>query len=428
MVKVDFPYPEYSPVQIPDENLIGVFGLPVGLQKRKESQIVKQALDSPIGCPPLAEMVQDKKKILIVSDDHHRPTPVDRVLPFILEELSAAGIRDEQIEIIMALGSHRPMSSEEIKIKLGEEIAADFQVTNHDWANPESLYYAGRADPGIEIWVNRKMKEADFVLGLGRIMPIEVCGFTGGGKIIVPGLCGEKTNSDMHWVRVDIPQEDVIGRRDNPIREAIDRCALTAGLDAIFNLIVDGEGKIVQAVFGHPVEAHRLGTEFAINTHGVKIPQRADIVIADGYPFDMEFWQVNKALDTAGLVVEKGGMIILVSPCREGFSCTHEEEIIKFGYRPKEEVKQLVARGEIEHLVTAVHMIQVAEATIEKGVTCILVTNGIDQEKIEKVGLAYAPDAQLALDQAFARLGKKAEVCVLRRAAEMLPIMKEKSN
>ena len=123
------------------------------------------------------------------------------------------------------------------------------------------------------------------------------------------------------------------------------------------------------------------------------------------------------------MVVKRGGIIIIVSPCREGFSRTHEDEIIKFGYRPKEEVKEFVREGKIKHLVAAVHMIQVAEATVEKGVTCILVTRGMSQEKIEKVGLGYARDAQSALKQAFEQLGKKARVIVLRRAAEMLPII-----
>ena len=327
MVKVGFPYPEYSPVYIPRENLIGIFGLPIKPSEKNESEIINEALNSPIDCPKLAEMVKGKNKVLLVSDDHHRPTPIRRFLPAVLKELYSAGIRNEQIEIVMALGSHRPMSPEEIRLKLGDKIVSDIQTTNHDWENPDNLYYAGRVEPGIEIWVNRKMKEADFILGLGRIMPIEVCGFTGGGKIIIPGLCGEKTNSDFHWVRVDIPQSEVIGRRDNPVREVIDKSALAAGLNAIFNVIVDSEGKIVQAVFGHPIEAHRQGTKFALEMHGVRIPHRADIVIADGFPFDVEFWQVNKALDTAGMVVKEGGTIIMVSPCREGFSSTHEKEI-----------------------------------------------------------------------------------------------------
>lgn len=424
MVKIDFPYyPGYSVVEIPDDNFMGVFDLPVSSCENTESAIIKKAQSSPIGCPALSDMVRGKKNILIVSDDHHRPTPIKQILPFIIDELHSAGIRNEQVEIIMALGSHRLMTSEEIRTKLGEEIVSNFRVSNHDWQNPDAIYYAGRVKPGIEVWVNRKMKEADFVLGLGRIMPIEVCGFTGGAKIVIPGLCGEKTNSDMHWVRVDIPQDQIIGRRDNPIREAIDHSALAAGLDAIFNVIVDGQGRIVQAVFGHPIEAHRRGAEFAFKAHGVEFPERPDIVVADGYPFDMEFWQVNKALDTAGLIVKKGGVIIMVSPCWEGFSCTHAEEITNYGYRTKEEVRQLFAQRKIKHLVVAVHMIQVAEATLEKGVSCILVTDGITKEDIRKVGFDYAPDAQTGLRQALTCMGKKSRVAVLRRAAEMLPII-----
>ena len=427
-VRITFPYPEVASVEIPRGNFMGLFEFAALPHGRPEGEVVGEALGAPIGCGPLPEMVRGKERVLIVSDDHHRPTPVRRFLPCILEALHAGGVRDEQIEFMMALGSHRPMTRAEMGRKLGDDIPGRFRVGNNEWDNPDSLYSAGRVEPGIEVWVSRKMREADFVLGLGRIMPIEVCGFTGGGKIIVPGMCGEKTNSDMHWIRVGIPQEEIIGRRDNPIREAIDRSAMAAGLSAIFNVILDGGGTIVEAVFGHPVEAHRRGAAIAAKVHGVAFPGRPDIVIADGYPFDVEFWQVNKALDTAGMVVREGGIVILVSPCYEGISRTHAEKIIEFGYRTKKEVRQLVARGEITHLVTAVHMMQVAEATIEKGVRCILVTDGISRETVEKVGLDYAADAQSALAEAFRRVGREASVAVLRGAAEMLPVMGKGGN
>jgi len=423
MVTIEFPYPDYAPLEIEEKNLVGIFDLPESPHCASEERVIREALASPIGCPPLAEMARGKRKVLVISDDHHRPTPVRRFLPFILEAVHSAGLGKDQIEIIMALGSHRPMSPEEMEAKLGAGIASDYRVTNHDWQDQANLYFAGRVEPGIDVWINRKVKESDFVLGLGRIMPIEVCGFTGGGKIVVPGLCGARTNSDVHWVRVDIPQKEIVGRRDNPIREAIDRSALACGLDAIFNVIVDRQGRITRAVFGHPVEAHRKGAGYALKMHGVRIPGQADVVIADGYPFDVEFWQVNKALDAAGMVVRPGGVIILVSPCKEGLSPTHEDEILKYGYRPKQEIRELVERGAIKRRVVAVHMMQVAEATIEKGVTCILVSCGISKENIEKVGLRYAQDAQSALEQAFDLLGNNARVAVLRRAAEMLPIL-----
>jgi nickel-dependent lactate racemase len=425
MATVRFPYEGVKPMEIPDRNLMGVFSPPRMSPGRTEAVILSDALSHPVGARRLREALEGKRNVLIVSDDHHRPTPVRMMLPPVLEEIKSAGIPDRSVEIIMALGSHRPMSEGEMREKLGEGIVDRFRVTNHEWTDPGNLYFAGRVPPGIDVWVNRKMREFDFIVGLGQIMPMDVCGFTGGCNIIIPGLCGPKTSADFHWVRVGIPPEDVIGRRENPIREAIDNSAMAAGLSAILNVILDGEGKICGAVYGHPVEAHRSGVALALQSHTVLLPEKADIVVADGYPFDIEFWQANKALDNAALAVRDGGVIVIVSPCYEGLSVTHGEDIRRVGYRPKKEILRLVEEGEFKHRVTAVHMIQVAEATIEKGVTCILVTDGIPPGVIREVNLEYAPDPQSALAMAFGRVGADATVAVLNRASETLPLIQE---
>ena len=426
MPVVRFPYPGVPPLEIPDRNLLGVFAPPAMDAARSEEEILAAALAAPVGRPSLVDALAGKRSVLIVSDDHHRPTPVRKMLPPVLAAIASAGIPESAVEIIMALGSHRLMTPGEMREKLGGGIVDRFRVTNHEWTNPDNLYFAGRVPPGIDVWVNRKMREFDFIVGLGQVMPMDVCGFTGGSNIIIPGLCGPKTSADFHWVRVGLSAEEVIGRRDNPIRTAIDNSALAAGLDAILNVVLDGEGKICGAVYGHPVEAHRSVIPLALEAHTVTLPARADIVVADGFPFDIEFWQVNKALDNAALAVRDGGAVIIVSPCTEGLSVTHGDVIRRVGYRPKEEILALVEQGAFAHRVAAVHMIQVAEATFEKNVECILVTGGIPPDVLRRVGLSHAPDPQSALDAAFRRTGTDARVAVLRRASETLPLILER--
>jgi nickel-dependent lactate racemase len=171
------------------------------------------------------------------------------------------------------------------------------------------------------------------------------------------------------------------------------------------------------------VEAHAVGCQRAQEFHQVHLPQKADIVVVDGYPFDIEFWQVNKALDTAGAVVRQGGVVICVSPCYEGLSQTHEQELLKYGYQSKERVKQLVASGEISHKVIGVHMIQVSHVTAVTA-EIFLVTDGIPDEEVEMLGLRYAASPQGALDKAMEITGHNASVIVLRDAAEMLSLCK----
>jgi nickel-dependent lactate racemase len=419
---ISFPYENTPSLSIDEANLMGVFGPPVGEDPLPEAEVLRQALAYPIGSPSLAGLLKGKKRVLLVSDDHHRPTPVDRMIPPVLEEIRNAGISLDQVEFMVALGTHRAMTVPELRKKLGDGIVDNYRVSNHDWAGASGLYFVGKVPPGIEVWVNKAMKEFDAVIGLGSIMPIDVCGFTGGSKIIIPGLCGEKTNSDLHWVRTEFRQDAIIGRRDNPVREAIDGAALASGLSAVFNVVLDARCRIARAVFGHPVEAHREGAKFALEAHSVRVPGKVDIVVADSYPFDIEFWQANKALDHAALAVRDGGVIILVSPCTEGLSVTHEEDILRIGYRTSKEIKALAARGDFGHLVVAVHMIQVAEATIDRGITCILVTSGISPEKLRTVNLGYAPHPQAALESAFRMAGRNVRVAVLERASETLPI------
>jgi nickel-dependent lactate racemase len=328
-------------------------------------------------------------------------------------------VPDDGIEFLLALGSHRFMTPKEIEAKLGRGPAARYPVHNHDWKDPAGCELVGRTAQGVEVWINRRVARADLVIGVGRIMPIELCGFTGGGKILVPGVCGKATNDEMHWARMDVPDDQVIGRRDNPVRASIDALARAAGLDFIVNVVMDNRGRIPYVVAGDMVGAHRRGCEMALEVHSVRIPREADIVVADSYPFDIEFWQANKALDQAGLVVRKGGALILVSPCTEGFSATHRE-LIDLGYPPVEEIRRMVAEGRIASKVVAVHMAQVSRVAREKA-TVILVTRGIPEADVRKVGLEYAATPQEALDRAFAIAGRGAKVAVLRGAAEMLP-------
>jgi len=406
-------------MDIPDSNLMGIYELPRSVAEVSEESVIRNAMANPIGAPSLRDLARRRKSALIVCDDVARPTPAYKVIPFVLEELREADIADGDIEFMMALGTHRPMTDDEMRAKVGDEVFGHHRVHNHAWDNPDALEYMGDTDQGVEVWINKKVAAADLVIGIGRIMPIEVCGFTGGGKILIPGCCGEVTNGEMHWTRISVDSRDIIGNRDNPIRASIDELARKAGLDFIVNVIMDSSKNILDCVAGDLLEAHREGCRRARAYHEVRIPHKADVVVVDGYPFDIEFWQVNKAVDTAGMVVRNGGAVICVSPCHEGLSMTHADVLLEFGYRAKEEIARLVESGRIHHKVVGVHMMQVAEVAVEKA-ELHMVTCGVSKEHIEKVGLTYAATPQEALDKALDKLGSDAQVAVLRGATEML--------
>lgn len=417
-----FPYPQFPGIEIPDANLMGVYSLPEAGDVADADTLIAGALAAPIGTPPLRELARGKSRVLVITDDIARPTPAHVIVPHVIRELEAAEVPDGAIEFMMALGTHRPMTSEEMTRKLGKAVTERFVVHNHAWDDPDALVSLGMMELGIEVLMNRKVVEADLVIGIGRIMPIDICGFTGGGKILVPGCCGEATLDAMHWIRVDMPDEDVVGQADNRIRAAIDALAQKAGLDFIVNIVMDTAQQLRACVAGDMVAAHREGCRHARACHAVAIPEAADIVVTDAYPFDIEFWQVNKAVDTAGLVVRPGGVVVAISPCYEGLSRVHADLVLKHGYQTKEKVKALVASGEIHPQVVGVHMIQVGNVALDKA-SVVLVTDGISEEDVGRMGLGYAATPEAGLAMAFEKAGRDARVAVLRGAAEMLPLV-----
>jgi len=185
--------------------------------------------------------------------------------------------------------------------------------------------------------------------------------------------------------------------------------------------VLDASGRVRACVAGDLEAAHREGVRRARPYHEVSLPDRPDIVVADACPFDIEFWQANKAVDTAGLCVRPGGQVIVVSPCYEGFSQTHAQELLRYGYPTRAEIIRLVESGRLPHKVVGVHMLQVREVMDRARLT--LVTDGIPQADVERTGLAWAPSPQAALDRALAETGNGARVAILRGAAEMLPVL-----
>jgi nickel-dependent lactate racemase len=420
-VIVRFPYPDIEPLHIPEDLPVTRVSLPSIKPEDGEEVLVRRALAAPIGTPPLRELAAGREGALLVVDDVSRPTPIHRFAPLLLEELKAAGMAEQNIEFMVALGTHRAMTPAEMEDKLGSDIVSRFAVHNHDWQDPEQLEFLGTTEQGAPVWINKRVRQAQLVIGLGAIMPIEICGFTGGGKILVPGLSGPETVDSMHWTRIDVPAEQILGRADNPIRASIDALARKAGLDFITNVILTRDNRIAGAVAGDMVAAHRAGCLIAERVFGVRIPGKFDIVIVDSFPFDIEFWQANKALDTAGQVVADGGVVILVSPCREGLSQSHAREIRRFGYPPLARIKELVEGGLIRHRVVGVHMAQVSAVATEKA-RLILVSTGIGRREAEALGFSWAASPEDALEMALERTRGRPRIAVLKGASRMLAL------
>jgi nickel-dependent lactate racemase len=421
-MRIDFPYPKIKPLEIPDQNLLGIFAPSTVEIEKSEDEIIEEALLQPIGSSPLHEILEWCQDVLILVDDYTRPTPTQKILPRLMKELERGEIKREGIRFLIASGTHRPMTEEEILKKFGKEIPKQYLILNHHWWDSSQMVYLGETTSGIPIHINRLVEEVDLIIGIGQIVPHRVSGFSGGGNIIQPGICGEETTGKTHWLSAQFEGWEILGRITNPVKKEIERVAEKSGLEWIVNTIQDGTGRLVKVVAGDPVHAYREGAAKSREVYLSQLPEEADIVVADSDPYDSELWLAAKGIYAAELAVRKGGVVILVTSCPEGISVSHPE-VLELGYQTFEEVDQKVRRGAIKKLTVAAHLVHVGRVIKERA-KGILVSPGISKEEAERLGFIYARDPQEALDIAFSHLSRDAKVAVLRRGGEILPVIK----
>jgi nickel-dependent lactate racemase len=353
-------------------------------------------------------------------DDNTRTTPIKEILPALLAELKNGGVPPEHIELLVALGTHRPMSPAEQEKKFGRHICEEYAIHMHHWNNPAELHHLGTTASGTVIEVNKRLLDADLIIGVGQIVPHRVAGYSGGSKIVQPGVCGGVTTGQTHWLSAQFRGEDIMGKIDNPVRTEMDQVARQANLRFIANAVMDLSGSIVALVCGEPSATFRKGASLSRDIFGVHIPRKGDIVITDSYPADLEMWQASKGIYASDLAVKPGGVIVMISPCTEGV-CTEHPDVLKYGYLTSNEVRERVRAGVIPDLTLAAHLVHVGQVIREKA-TAILVSPGISATDSRKLGFIHADSLQPALAKAMDLTGPTAGIIVLQHAGHILPL------
>jgi lactate racemase len=281
-----------------------------------EQAEIRRALAEPIGSPHLSELAASAHKAVIVVSDVTRPCPSYRFLPALLEELSP--MKPEDISILFALGGHRAQTAEEQRGLVGEDVAeSGVHLVDLDAAR---CLPVGTTSRGTRLEVFEPYLEADLRICTGNIEYHYFAGFSGGAKAVVPGLCSYAAIRDNHSMMLaPTARAGIIA--GNPVREDIDEAGGLIGVDFIFNVLLDEDKRIIRAVAGHFLEAHREGSAAYDARCDLRIPEAADVVIASpgGAPKDINLYQAQKTLDNVGGAVRDGGVVVLVARCREGF-------------------------------------------------------------------------------------------------------------
>lgn len=382
---------------------------------------IRNSIKNPIGTVPLSEMARGCKMVLIVTDDNTRATPLIRILPPILDEIKAAGVPEKGITFLIGLGTHRPMTHEEIKIKFGSNIADRYNILNHGWNEPGTLISVGECELGFEVVINKLIQDSDLLISVGSIFPHATTGFSGGGKTIMPGVCGEKTVEDTHWMALKYSMSEILGNYDNPVREAINSVCRKVKLRMIINTVLFNGDKIYGIIAGDPELTHRRGAELCKKVYGVSIPEKADVIIAEAHPTDIDLRQAIKAICSADIVCRDGGVIILTAECPEGIA-PQFPEFSRYGFSEPDKLYKDVEEGKFRLKLMAYTLVAIGRI-ISKRVRAILVTPNISKNQTEKMGFIWAPDLQNAFDKAIQMTGKKARATIIKQAGVLLPIM-----
>ena len=424
-ITVDIPSSKKNyPLRIPDNGRVMVASTPEFHDLPDQKDLVREALDNPIGTSRIEEMVKPGNKICIISDDVTRPTPVYLVLEELLPRLLNAGIEKKDICFVMALGSHRRMTREEMAIKLGQNIVDEYTVFNSEFSDPELLVEVGTSQMGTPIRVFKPAMEADFRIAIGNIIPHGCMGWSGGAKILYPGITSEDIVSEFHVMQGF--QDGIVYGMDNcPVRLAVEEWTKNIGLHFIINTSLTGEFKIYKVVAGDYVQAHRTGVENSKKTLGVPIKCRPNIVVTSSYPTDQDMWQCTKGIYGGGRVISEGGTIIVLAPCVEGVG-PHKTFPTNLGLLNGVPILQarIDAKETGEDLLSMA--VGVSIAKLHKYCTVHWLTNGCSEEEVKPRKFIWhrEDDIQAVFDQVYAQY-EDPDVLIIPIGGETLPYLVE---
>jgi nickel-dependent lactate racemase len=420
MTQIELLYGGHSlKLAVPDRNLLAILSPHDAPACADPAAEIRRALAEPIGAAPLRVAARGARSVVIAADDMTRRTPVGAIIPLLLDELNRGGVADEQVTVLVALGTHRPMTPDEIERHFGAGVTRRLRVLNSPWQDPAQLADLGATPNGTPARVSRMALEADYLIGVGSVVPHHIPGYSGGGKIIQPGVSGPATTGATHVLSTRAPRS-YLGQVENPVREEIEQIAGRVGLDAICNVVLNHAGQLVRAFYGHYRLAHRAGVELARQVYGVPLAAQADIVIANSHPCEIEFWQAHKSLYPAEIAVKPGGTIIVAAPCPEGVTATHRD-MLAFTHLDPERIDRLIMDGTIRDAVSGALALAWSKARQHADVS--LVSDGIPVEDARALGFAPHGSLDEALEAAFRRHGKDASVVVLTHAPETLPLL-----
>jgi nickel-dependent lactate racemase len=354
-----------------------------------EAAVLTQALRRPVAGAPLRELGQRGMKVAISMCDGTRAQPRDKMIPAVLDELD---VPDEDVVILVATGTHRGNTDDEIRAMLGDEIVDRVRVVNHDARDKATLTFLGEHGNGVPVWINTEWVQADLRITTGFVEPHFFAGFSGGPKLVTPGLAGLETVLVLHDAqRIGDPKATWGVLEDNPVHKDIRAAAAAAAPHFSFDVILNREQRVIEAFAGELGPMHAAACEAAQRFAMQAVPEPFDVVVTSnsGYPLDQNLYQAVKGMSAAAKVVKPGGLIVCAAECRDGFPGHGSyRQLLEASTSPRDFLRQI---AQSDHVTPDQWQVQI-QANIQDHARVVMHTEHLSDEELRSVHLEQTRD------------------------------------
>lgn len=384
--------------------------------------LVRRALDRPVAGPRLRDLVARGQRVAIAVCDLTRPQPREEILSAVLDELSTV-VDAGSITVLIATGTHRANTRGEILEMLGTSLAERVEVVNHDCRDESSLVWCGELGDGVPVWLNRIWMDADVRIATGLVEPHFFAGFSGGPKMVAPGLAGLRTILTLHNShRIKSPEATWGVLHGNPVHDDVRAIAAATGVTFSIDVVINRDHRVVGAFAGELFGAHREACAAARSHAMVPVKKKFPLVVTTcaGYPLDQNLYQSVKGMSAAASIVERHGTIVCAAECRDGFpdhgSYRHLLESMAEGR----------SSGAPEPSVARPDQWQVEiQRRVQSHASVVMHTGYLSDEELARAGLRQTSDISSFVEGALRRAGPGAEVCVLPEGPRTVPYLCE---
>ena len=379
------------------------------------------AIRNPVGTPPPRQLVRPHQTVVISICDITRPMPSATVLPVLLRDL--AHVPRAQIVILVATGTHRSNTPQELEQMLGSQITQSYRVVNHSAFDDANLVRVGDTPEGIPIWLNRLWIESDVRITTGFVEPHFFAGFSGGPKMVAPGLAGFETIMRLHNAAMIGHSKSTWGITEgNPVHDAIRQIARQTVVDFNVDVTLNRDHKITSVYAGELFAVHRAACEVARRAAMSPVRDPFEIVVTtnSGYPQDLNLYQTVKGMSAAAQVVREGGSIVCAAECSDGIP-DHGEygQILSEAPGPEELLRMICAPGHNRHDQWEVQI----QAQIQMRADVYLKSDGLTDEQVKAAHLEPIEDVEAKVSSLLRKHGPDARICVLPQGPQTIPYL-----